>query len=186
MSAAAAKHAIPDPPREELETLRGMSSQEIMRHLGIPLWKLPAIGTTMRRLMTDGVAKVSLFPGVAEMLDGLRAADIRTAIVSSSSRESVTTVLGELRTKVDFLECGVSLFGKHGKLGKIAREVRVRPKELLYIGDELRDADAAAAAKVDFAGVAWGYTRADALAPRSSLEIFRTPAQVVEVLTRAA
>jgi phosphoglycolate phosphatase len=185
MAVAADKHGIPDLPRDQIDVLRGMSSQELMRHLGIPMWKLPGIGATMRRLMTKGASKVSLFPGTAEMLTGLRAAGMMTAIVTSSSRESVRTVLGDLQDQVDFLECGISLFGKHGKLAQLARHARARPKDVLYIGDELRDADAADAAKVDFGGVAWGYTQPYVLARRSSLEIFTTPRQVMEMLSRA-
>lgn len=184
ITVAADKHRIPNPPRDQLTVLRGMSSQEIMRHLGIPMWKLPGISTTMRRLMTEAAPQISLFPGVKEMLSDLRAAGMRTAIITSSSRESVRTVLGDLQDQVDFLECGVSLFGKHGKLAQLARHARVRPKDVLYIGDELRDADAAAAAKVDFAGVAWGYAHSEVLARRTAMEVFATPRQVVDVLTR--
>ena len=45
------------------------------------------------------------------------------------------------------------------------------PSEAVYVGDEIRDAQAAAALGIDFLGVGWGYTRPDALQPHTRHEV---------------
>ncbi|WP_049127005.1 HAD hydrolase-like protein, partial [Burkholderia cenocepacia] len=59
--------------------------------------------------------------------------------------------------------CGIPLFGKARRLRALVREAGVRADEVLYVGDEIRDADAARRARIAFQGVAWGYTAPDAL-----------------------
>lgn len=39
-----------------------------------------------------------------------------------------------------------------------SRDAGLRTTDVLYVGDEIRDADAARRANVAFQGVAWGYT----------------------------
>jgi len=133
--------------------------------------------------MTRYASQVKLFPGVAEMLAQIKAAGLQTGIATSNSKESVKIVLGEAVAYVDHLQCGASLFGKHNKLVQIARAAKARPKEVLYVGDELRDADAADAVKMDFAAVSWGYARPDVLQPRSVVAVLQSPRQVADFVT---
>jgi hypothetical protein len=59
---------------------------------------------------------------------------------------------------------GTGLFGKAGALRRQARGRAFDPGRLVYVGDELRDLEAARDARVRFAAVAWGYTPLERLA----------------------
>jgi phosphoglycolate phosphatase len=72
--------------------LRGRSNTEIVRHLGVPLWKLPRIAAEMRRRIAADIAQIRLFAGVDDMLRALDERDLRLAIVSSNSEENVRRV----------------------------------------------------------------------------------------------
>src|SRR3954451_14893141 len=52
----------------EGETLRCLSAQEIIAHLGVPGWKLPLIARHMRRLAAEHRDEIRLFAGVDCML----------------------------------------------------------------------------------------------------------------------
>ena len=71
--------------------------------------------------------------------------------------------------------CGASLFGKARRLRALIRDAGVAPSETLYVGDEIRDHQAATEAGCAFGAVAWGYTRADALAARTPAHLFVRP-----------
>lgn len=152
------------PEGEEIERFRGLSARRIVRELGIPWWRLPALSRTMRRLVAERLDRVRLFPGVPAMLQRLSAAGVRIAIVSSNSQANVARVLGESAPLVDHWACGASAFGKGRMMRAVIRAAGVDRRQVLSVGDEVRDAEAAAKLGVDFVGVAWGYTHEAVLA----------------------
>src|SRR5690606_15253464 len=53
---------------EEREALRASESREIVRRLGVPMWKLPLIASHMRKVKAADAHRVPLFAGAQEML----------------------------------------------------------------------------------------------------------------------
>jgi phosphoglycolate phosphatase-like HAD superfamily hydrolase len=62
------------------------------------------------------------------------------------------------------------------------KERHLKPREILLIGDELRDIDAAQETGVHMAAVTWGYNSRAALEAAVPDYLFETPAQVLEFL----
>lgn len=168
---------------EETETLRGLDAAGIVRHLGIAPWKLPFISRHMHALAARDIAEIALFPGIPAMLADLHAAGMPLAILSSNTRANVAAVLGPEARYVRDFACGVSLFGKAKRLRALVRGAGLAPGAVLYVGDEIRDHDAARAAGCDFAAVAWGYTRIEALRANGPTLVLTRPDAVVAAVT---
>jgi phosphoglycolate phosphatase len=66
------------------------------------------------------------------------------------------------------------LFGKPAHLRRVLKASGVSAAEALYIGDEVRDADAARAVGCGFGAVSWGYARIDAFAPEPPDWVFNS------------
>lgn len=163
---------------EDVAHLRTLSAREIISHLGIPLWKVPAVGKFIRERMA--AEPLQLFPGIAQALRILSSAALTLAIVSSNSEANVRRVLGpDLSALVAAFDCGTSLFGKSSRFKKVIKRTGHTAAETLTIGDELRDAEAAATAGIDFGAVAWGYTTLAGLERTKPKEIFRTSADLL-------
>lgn len=174
MDLAAQEHGFSriDPAR--IDEYRGLDARTLMKRLGVPLWKLPAITATMRREMTKHIDEVRLFDGVEDTLMGLRKVGIRTAIVSSNARANIERVLKpKFTAMIDHFDCGASVFGKRKHLRATLKAIPMPRDQVLCIGDEIRDAEAAASLKLDFVGVGWGYATPEALAPHSRHPIAR-------------
>ena len=139
------------------ERLRGLETREILRDLGVPLWKLPMIARHVRELATRGIERIRLFPGAAEMLAAVQGGGVAIAVVSSNDEKNVRRVLGEAAAHVAHFACGASLFGKAAKIRGVLKAVPVEPQGAILIGDEARDADAARDVGIDCGLVAWGY-----------------------------
>ena len=168
----------------EAEALRGMDARAVIRHLGIPGWKLPLISRHLHRLAARDIEAVRLFPGIEPMLAELHAAGLVLAVVSSNTEGNVRHGLGpRLAARVGHYACGASVFGKAKRLRAVTKAAGVRPDRVLAIGDEIRDHEAADEAGCAFAAVAWGYTRAEALAAREPTRVFRTPQDITAFLT---
>jgi phosphoglycolate phosphatase len=167
----------------EYERFRDLHGAALLRELGLPLWKLPHVVSDMRRRMTEHNGKLSLFPGISDVLQRLAAVRIQSAIVSSNSRENVERVLGADNARlVAHFACGVSMFGKAAKLRQALRQCSVQPPEAIYIGDEIRDAEAAAKAGIAFGAVTWGHHGAKILCTQKPAQIFTTVREIADKL----
>lgn len=166
----------------ETERMREMDARQIIRHLGIPAWKVPFIARHMHAMMARDIASIELFEGVPAMLNALAAEGFKLAVVSSNSEVNIRTVLGPMSMLIDSFACGATLFGKARRLRALANAFSCAPNQVLAIGDEIRDLEAAREAGCAFGAVAWGYTDWRALAAGRPDYLFERPAQIVPIL----
>ena len=168
---------------EDFAALRGRDNRAIIRHLGVPAWKLPLVARHMRGLMTRDIDAIRLFPGAAELLGALHAGGVRVAVVTSNTEENVRRVLGpEAARLVSAYGCGASLFGKAAKFRRVLKVAEVSPAEALAVGDEVRDIEAARAAGVAAGVVSWGYAEAGLLRSRGPDHLFGTMGEVAQAV----
>lgn len=159
----------------ELESLRTADTRQFLKHVGIPLWKLPLLVLQVRSAMTEVAHEVPLFPGIVEFLDQMTSSGMELGIVSSNSWVNVKTILGpENVAKFRYTECEASLFGKRPKLRKVLRQAGVPADQAIYIGDEVRDLEAAHAEGIAFGAVTWGHTPHDIFRPHYPREVFES------------
>ena len=166
--------------REDQELLRGYSSEQIMKYLGLPKWRLPQWVRRMREAAGNDNGAIKLFPGVPEMFAGLEGRGVQVGIVSSNSEENIRRILGPQVERVRYFSCGASLFGKAAKLRQVLRLSKAAANEGIYIGDEIRDATAARAAKMAFGAVSWGFASVEALRAQKPDIEFATMREIVE------
>ena len=168
---------------EELEGLRGLSGREIMTRLNMPMWKLPAISRDVRRRKLVAAGEIALFSGVPKLLADMQYLGIKTAIVSSDSEASVRLGLGPSAALINRFDCGASVFGKHHKFKRVARRLEINPTDIICIGDELRDIEAAKAAGMDSGAVAWGYALPAALQAAGPTHFFSSIEEMTHSLS---
>lgn len=169
---------------DEAQHLRHHDTRAIMRHVGMPAWKLPLASRSFIGLMRENAARIPLFAGVGEALRELDREGVRLAIVSSNSEQNVRLVLGpQLSSLFGHYECGMSIFGKAGRIRKVVRRAEVAPGHALYVGDQAMDAEAARKAGVAFGAVSWGYAPIEALRRAAPDREFGTPAELLHILS---
>lgn len=150
---------------EEMDRFRDSSPATILSGFGIPLWKMPRIATAMRRLMAEECDQIRLYEGIERFLQTAGERGLRLGMVSSNSEENIRVILGVANAgKFDVFECGASLLGKASKLKRAAKKAGVPVAQSIYIGDEIRDLEAAAKVGMPFGAVAWGFCRMTAFA----------------------
>ena len=184
LNALAAEFGFRRMEEHEVDSLRGVGARQVARHLGVPMWKMPSIARSMRRRVSEVIDQVSLFDGVDSLLQRLSSRGIAVAVVTSNSEENVRRALGpENASLIDYYECSVSVFGKRAALRRALKRSGIPAHEALYVGDEIRDLEAARRAGVPFAGVSWGYTRPEALREHSPVAVFATVEELADHLT---
>jgi len=170
-------------PPEELEYARDLSTSGLMKHLGISRMKLHKISKRGTEEIGKRIHTVQTFDGVPEMVRHLHNAGFRLGILTSNSEPNVRLFLKAQNLELfDFIESSSKLLGKGSVLRRLMKERHIKPKEILMIGDELRDIEAAHDVGVHMAAVTWGYNSRAALEAAEPDYLFETPAQIVAFL----
>jgi phosphoglycolate phosphatase len=183
MDHVADKYQIKRLTDDEVRLLRGYSAGQVIKHLGVPMWKTPMIAKYVRGLLARDIDKVTVFDGIGSALQCLARQGPTLALVTSNSYENASRILGPANMALfSCCECGVSIFGKHAKLKKVLNQTGASPDASIYIGDEIRDGEAARHARVAFGAVSWGYTRVEALQACGPHELFESVPEMTRKL----
>ncbi|RAI42714.1 HAD hydrolase-like protein [Rhodoplanes roseus] len=169
---------------EEVTAMRNAGTAEILDRLEVPRWKLPMIIRHMRALKASQLDRIPLFPGVDALLAALQERGATLAVVSSDVEPNVRRALGPANVaRVSHFACGASLFGKATKFRAVLRAAGAAPRAAIAIGDEVRDIEAARAAGIDCAAVAWGYADIAALRAKNPDLVIERMEEIVPALT---
>jgi len=182
VNSVADKHRFRRIEPDEVEALRGKGSRELVRHLQVPMWRMPLIARDVRRMKSAGLDDIRLFEGVDDMLRRVAGRGVVCALVSSDSEDNVRRSLGPSARSISHFACGASLFGKAKKFVKVMRVAGIPPAQTIAIGDEVRDAEAASKAGIAFGAVSWGYASTDALRGTRPALVFSRMEEIAERL----
>lgn len=167
---------------DELQNMKKMGALQVMYHLDIKKYKLPFILRKGKKLLKQNIIDVELCKkDFKDVLCLLRDKGIKLAIITSNSRKNVKLFL-----KKHDLECfdfvaSSSLFGKEYKIKKIIKKGLIDSNEVLYVGDEIRDIQAAKLSNIKIAVVSWGYNSIDSLLNHDPDYILRNASDLVDV-----
>jgi phosphoglycolate phosphatase len=178
----AAKHGFR--PVQDPEAARRLTPRAFLASHDIPLFKLPLVLKELFAARRHGMADTRLVPGLPEALQAIHRAGCRMAVLSSNTRENVQTCLRANGVEGLFGEVvGYShLFGKARPMRRLVASHVGRPGEAVYVGDELRDVEAAREAGVAVAAVTWGLNDRGLLAAARPDYLIERPEELCRVL----
>lgn len=168
----------------ELDHLRHLSLKELVKHLKIPKWRVPALIARGTGLMRGNINNLQLIPGVGEVLTELRRHVKSFGILTSNATPNVDIFLRNhgLRSEFDFISSTSKLTGKAKHLRAIRKTFSLPAPEMLYVGDELRDVKASQKAGIPVAAVTWGFNSRESLAAEKPDHLFDFPAEFLELI----
>lgn len=172
--------------QSELDNLRKIGlSARWAQELGIPLWRAPFLLAKGRRKMRRRMQHIEVFDGMQAVLRRLHD-DTDTVLIVMSSN-TATTINGFLRRKdldLYFSQVigGAGLFKKARILKKLVERNQLDPATTYYVGDEVRDIEAANKAGLKAIGVTWGFNDRALLERHGAFALVDTPAELGEVL----
>jgi phosphoglycolate phosphatase len=169
---------------EELPQLRHLSLKQLLDHLGIPKRRVPALVSRGTSLLRDSISTIGTIDGMDDAIEHLRPHVERLGILTSNSAANVDLFLRThgLRDHFDFISSTSKLTGKAKHLRAIRKTFSLRPEEMLFIGDELRDLKASRKAGIPMAAVTWGFNSLESLAAAKPEHLFTHPSQFLSLL----
>ena len=172
-------------PDEELPEARNMTTQKLIRHLGIRRWRVPKIARRGLVKFHERIHQVEPILNVPAILQQLHERGFRLGILTSNSEANVSAFLKHHQiTCFEFIRSSSKLFGKSREIRRIMKEHQLQPEDLIYIADETRDIEATHAIAVRMAAVTWGYNSAEVLRSMNPEFLFDKPEQLLTFKTK--
>ncbi|WP_159084355.1 HAD-IA family hydrolase [Dongshaea marina] len=165
---------------EHIARYQQMSGREIFRDLGISMLHLPRVVRRVRKEFKKELNTQQMFSGWPEVLISLKARECRLYIVSSNSGASISRLMEN--HDANHFEKIISeprIFGKARSIRKLMKQRNMDPRHTYYIGDELRDIDAARRSGIAIISVSWGYNCPKTLATRQPDFMINHPSELL-------
>lgn len=168
---------------EDVEYLRGKKSKEILKHLGISIFKLPFVIRKARREINSHIALLHPSVNWLPTLKYLKENDCELGIVTTNIEDNVREFLHSNNLdKFDFFYTTKKIFGKDKTILKILKDKRLKISQVFFVGDEIRDIEAGKKVGVKTVAVGWGYNTKDALAKENPDFLINTPEELQKVI----
>lgn len=162
---------------------RDMRTRELMRFLGIRTTSMSRIARRGTEELRKRIDSIQPLPGAREILGAAQGAGFQLGIVTSNSEENVRRFLANHGLEVfAFVRSSSKLMGKGREVRILMKEMGLSPRDILLIGDETRDIEAAQEVGAHIAAVTWGYNSRTALESLHPDHIVETPGELLELL----
>lgn len=169
---------------EDFMVVRNMSAASIIRMTGIPLYKYPFIIAKVLKVYRSRVHELEPYPGIAALLAELRRRGIGFALLSSNSRPNVIKFLDRHKLHYfDWVEGTSGTLDKQNRIKKQIKKHRLDPVNLVYIGDESRDIEAAKACGIKVISVTWGFHPERLLLRYQPNYMVDRPDEILDIIT---
>ncbi|MEI7682972.1 MAG: HAD-IA family hydrolase [Candidatus Saccharibacteria bacterium] len=169
----------------ELAKIREMPAREIIKYSGIPNWQLLRLIIKGKKIMAQHLDELKLFKGIDAVIVDLHKKDFKLSVVSSNSEENIRKVLKSEGVEEYFTGVygNVGLFSKARVFKTVLKDMHISASQAIYVGDEVRDIEAARKIPIDVISVTWGYNGEQILKKYKPTYLAKTLQQLQTVLT---
>ena len=169
---------------KEIEDLRQHSAREVIKILKIKPWRWPLLYAKGTREIDRHQGDITIFPGMTETLKTLHRQGHKLYIVSSHSGKGIALFLERygLEDVFDHTYSSVGLFGKPKALKKLQARFGYDNDECLFVGDEVRDIEAAKKANMPCIAVSCGFNAAASLKEHGPTTLIDKPGELTKIL----
>lgn len=168
---------------EDVQYLRGKRPRDILKYLGISLFKLPFVIRKVRREINSQIAHLSPSVDLLPVLKLLKENDCQIGVVTTNIEENVRTFLhANNLDQLDFFYTAKKIFGKDKTISKIIKEMRLDPSNVYFVGDEVRDIEAGKKARIKTIAVSWGYNTKEALVKETPDYLIDSPDELAKII----
>lgn len=167
----------------EVEYLRGKRPREILKHLGISIFKLPFVIRKTRREINSHIALLKPSVDLLPVLKLLKENGCALGIVTTNTEENVQNFLHANNLDLfDFFYTAKKIFGKDRIISKIIKEMNVQKSNVYFIGDEIRDIEAGKKVGINTIAVSWGYNTKNALIKERPDYLIDSPSELEKII----
>lgn len=174
------------PKNFKKEELRHLSMLAMARKLGFSNLRLPLLYFRGRRRMHQSIKNLQAYPGISEFLHELHKSKHQLFVLSSNNRRNINAFLrhNNLRGLFTRVYGGVGVFGKAPAMRRLLKAYKIDLKDAVYIGDELRDIEAAQYLKLPIIAATWGFAKPEDIIRQKPTFIADSPQDLMKIIKK--
>lgn len=179
----AAKYGFGQIDSLQIPEFKSKRIRELIKILGIPMYKIPRLVYLWRKEFGKSVATLKVFSWMPEILQALKARGFKIGLLSSNAQENILAFLKNNDLEIfDFIYTGASVFGKGRLLNNALKTHQLIKNETIYVGDEMRDIEAARKVGIKIISVTWGLNSEQGLKSLNPDYIVNRPEEILKII----
>jgi phosphoglycolate phosphatase-like HAD superfamily hydrolase len=170
---------------DDIERYRNMPSKEILKEVKVPIYRFPALLVKGKAQMMKRMSEVKAFPGLNDVVRQLGAdSQNKLYVVSSNSAGIINSFLATNNLSQNFASIygNVGLFSKAQAIKKVMKREGFDVTESVYIGDEVRDIEAAHKVGMPIISVTWGFNGRQLLERSNPNHLIDLPKEITRII----
>lgn len=170
--------------QEEIAQFRNFNARQIIEQSGISIFKLPFLARKVKTELNKEIRSLNPISGIKEALIELNKQGNRLGIITSNSKENVIAFLekNNLQNLFSFVYAGRTIFGKNKIITNLIKQEALNLKVVIYVGDEVRDIEAARKSHIKVIAVTWGFNSKEVLAEYNPDFLIDFPSELIEAV----
>lgn len=171
---------------EIIEKIRESNYQKLMKDFKISWLKLPLILFLIKRSqhkLFEQIDRFRPFINIKKTLYKIKKNNLKLFLVSSNIKKNIEKFLSFHQLNYfEKIYTPKNFFGKDKIFLEILKGYQFKKQEVIYIGDELRDLQAAKKAGIKFIGVNWGLAKEKVFIENNADFIAKKPDDILKIV----
>lgn len=177
------KYHVKKISEEEISFIKGLSIKERFKYLEIPFYKLPQIAYDALKKYKTLINEINFFNEMDSVIKDLKNEGYSLSIISSNNIENINFFLNKHSLNYfDNILSSKNIFGKHKVLEKYIKNNKLKPENIIYVGDEVRDIEACKKINVKIVAVTWGFDTPELLEKSNPDFIINSPKEIINLI----
>ena len=171
------------PSKEKIRNyIRNKSPMAILHEFKISKLELVSFVLKVRRKLKENIANIKPFPGIKDVVKKLKQ-KYKLILLTSNNKPNTEQFLKKEGLDI-FIQkyYNSSLFGKQAIIKIILKKNKLKPDELICVGDEVRDIEACKKVGCRIIAVAWGFNSRKLLERGKPDYLISSPNQILGIL----
>ncbi len=145
-------------PKSEIKKFQKKSASDILKDLELSFFNGFYLLWKIKREINKKADQISLFPKVKNLLKILKKEGFLLGVLSNNKKKTIVDVLEKNNiTQFDYISGNIFSFDKKRKLKKFLKKYKLKPEEVVYIGDQITDIVDAKKVNLNTIAVDWGF-----------------------------
>lgn len=174
--------------KEEQIRLKSCMPFEVMKECRVTFFKIPWMLLVARRKLYKEMEEVEPINEIVHALKELKHQGYTLGIMTSNSKKNVSMFLSRngLKGIFCFISAHRSVFGKDKVIARLLKKRNIQKEKAVYIGDEVRDIEAAKRLDLKVVAVSWGFSSRENLEKLSPDAIVDHPDHLLSFFSRSS
>ena len=170
---------------KDLKRFQSLTWRNIISELHLPLYKIPKLISLGLNEYHHLISEIEPCEGILEMLNSLSERGIPMALLSSNTDENVKLFLDKYNIDAfKWVEGTAGTLHKAKRIKYQLKKHKLKPENVIYVGDEIRDIQAAHKCEMKIISVTWGFHTAEFLLRYNPDYLVNNPKEIVELIDR--